>query len=99
MDTAEFVEFCRKELIKSFNNTKNAVKDDKHRHRIEGLLQAARLLRVLTKSEIELMMEEEHLAIFGETIESRSKRKRALEALKLDNPDENYDIPAFDRKG
>lgn len=98
MEDIEFVEFCRKELAKSFKNARAGKKDDKHRYRTEGLMQAARLLGLISKHELEAMMEEEHISVFGETIESRTKRKVVLKSLKEQNPDEYYEIPAIDRK-
>lgn len=98
MNKEEYIEYCRVQIVKSYQNTKNGTPDDKLKHRTEGLFQAARLLGVLTADEIKQIIDIEHESVFGETVEARKARKESLEELRLNSPDDFYEIPAVNRK-
>lgn len=97
MNNQAFITYCRSQIAKSFQLTREGIKDSKQKYRAEGLLQAARLLDILSKEDIDSMMEEQHLAVFGESMTERSNRKIGLETLKHQHPDEYYEIPAIQR--
>jgi hypothetical protein len=43
------------------------------------------------------MMEQEHIKIFGESIDTRKARKSQLADLKENSPDKYFDIPTIHR--
>lgn len=99
MDNSKFIEYCKAELYKSFSNTKSGKLDNTQRHRTEGLLHAAQLLEILNPSDIQSMIDSEHMDVFGESIESRKNRKEKITKLGDAQLDEYFDIPAIERRG
>lgn len=97
MNKSEFAEYCRGQIVKSYQNTKAGTPDDTLKHRTEGLFQAAKLLGAMTADEIKEIIEVEHQNVFGETVEERMVRKKSLADLKESSPDEFYEIPAIQR--
>lgn len=98
MNREEYIEYCRDELVTSFENTLSGKPDDKQKHRTEGLLQAARLLGVMDSDEVTQLIEREHFNVFGETVQERKKRKKSLAELKEVSPDDYFSIPAIERR-
>lgn len=98
MDCDQFIEFCRMELQKSYRNTKSGNKHDQQKHRTEGLLHAAVLMKCISKEEVQDMLEIEHQRIFGQSISERKMKSSKLAQLKKDSPDDYFDIPAIERK-
>lgn len=98
MEPQEFIQHCRKELRAYFENTKKGDSDDVMKSRTEGLFQACRLLGILTSEEVRDIYEEEHILVFGETIQRRNERKEHMSQLKASSPDDYFNIPAIERK-
>jgi molybdenum cofactor biosynthesis enzyme len=98
MGNSEFRAYCRSELVKSLQSAKAGKHNDNHKSRTEGLLQAARLLGIMSAKEIADLIEKEHLAIFNESVSVRKAKKDKLTTLKKLSPDEYFDIPAVERK-
>ena len=98
MKNDEFIDYCRAELLKAFENTKARNPDDKHKFRTEGLLQAAKLLGIMSSTEINDLFSSEHIKVFGESVEQRRARKLSLTELKENSPDVYFQIPAIERK-
>lgn len=97
MQANEFIEYCRSEINKIYQNSIEGKPDDKHKHRTEGLLQALRHLDILTQAQIGQMVEDEHQAVFGVSVAERKAQKALLAALKNTDPDKYYEIPAIER--
>lgn len=98
MDSHAFIDYCQQQLNENFERTYQGKPDDKLKYRTEGLLQAARLLEIMTDSQIKDMIETQHMAVFGESVEDRRSRKRSLAELKLNDPDAFYEIPPIQRR-
>lgn len=98
MNREEYIEYCRQELVTSFKNTHSGKRDDKQKHRTEGLLQAARLLGVIDSDDVNQLIEDEHFNVFGETVQERKERKKSLAELKEVSPDDYFSIPAIERR-
>ncbi len=98
MNKNEFLDYCKNQLHISFATIKRGKTDDKQKHRTEGLLQAAKLLRFIDQSSLDLLVEEEHHKVFGETVQQRKDRKKALSDLKENSPDDYFSIPAIERR-
>ncbi|MEW9797083.1 hypothetical protein [Alteromonas sp. CYL-A6] len=98
MEPREFILHCRNELRTCFENTKRGDSDDVRKNRTEGLFQACRLLGILTSDEVRDIYEEEHIHVFGETIQRRKERKEYMAKLKASSPDDYFDIPAIERR-
>jgi len=98
MNNQQYLAFCRSELHRVFELTKAGTSDNKLKFRVEGLLHGAVLLELCTQEEVQHIMEEEHLAVFGESISQRRQRKSSLSELKADDPDAYFDIPAIARR-
>lgn len=64
----------------------------------EGLLQAARLLGVMDSDEVNQLIDNEHINVFGETVHQRKERKKSLAELKEVSPDDYFSIPAIERR-
>lgn len=97
MTETQFIEYCRIELIKSLHNTKARKLDDKQKYRTEGLLHAARMMKLMTAEEVNKMIETEHQHVFGESVNQRQVRKSQLAKLKDMSSDDYFDIPAIER--
>lgn len=97
MDSQNFIEYCRAELVKSFSNSKAGSPNEMHKHRTEGLLQAAKLLGVMSDATIRQLVEEEHQKVFGETVAQRKARKAAYANVK-EGSDAYFNIPAIERR-
>lgn len=98
MEPQDFIEHCRYELKTCFENTKRGDSDEVKKNRTEGLFQACRLLGILTSEEVHNIYEEEHILVFGETIERRKERRDYMSKMKASSPEDYYDIPAIERK-
>jgi hypothetical protein len=98
MDKQAFTKYCADQLNAVFIAAKKGKTDDKLKHRSEGLLLAGELLGVITKSEASELIEQEHIAVFGETSAQRAERKNSLQAIKNKSPDAYFDIPAIERR-
>jgi hypothetical protein len=98
MTKTQFLDYCRREITKSFENTQSKKPDDKQKYRTEGILHAARLMDIATADEINKMIETEHQKVFGESVEKRLARKSKLAKLKDISLDDYFDIPAIERK-
>jgi hypothetical protein len=97
MTQTQFLDYCRRELLKSLNNTKSRKPDDKQKYRTEGLLHAARMLDLMSAEEVSELIETEHQSVFGESVEQRQARKSKLAKLKDMSQDDYFDIPAIER--
>jgi len=98
MDKQAYKKYCAEQLRAVFVAAKKGKTDDKLKHRSEGLLLAGELLGVIAKSEAFELIEQEHIAVFGETTAQRAERKNGLKALKAKSPDAYFDIPAIERR-
>jgi hypothetical protein len=97
MDKQTFIDSCYTQLISIFKKAKDYKKDDKKKHRLEGYLYAGKALGVISNEEALTLMENAHLEVFGETIESRKSRKANLKEAVARGDDGYIDIPAYER--
>ena len=51
MNKEEYLDSCRKQLVKIFNLAKNHIKDDKQKFRTEEFIQAGKALRIISQEE------------------------------------------------
>ena len=66
-------------------------------HKLDGFLEAALLLQILSKDQLQQVIDEEHVAIFGMSREERA-RKRQEEGTSPELADWSaYESPATDR--
>ena len=98
MDKEAFIEYCSQQLNQVFTATKQGKPDLKLKHQTEGLLRAAELLDVISRTEASKLIEKEHFAVFGVTTVQRAKRKLTLLEIKESSSDEFFDIPAIERR-
>ncbi len=98
MEPKEFIEHCRHQLVQSYQNTLNGQVDEKQKYRTEGMFHAARLLGLMDVEQIQAMFEQEHLACFGESSAERQQRKKAMMALKAEDPEAYFAIPTIERQ-
>lgn len=98
MHAEEFIGYCRSQLMLGFQHILAGKYDEKHKYRTEGLLQAVRVLGIMSTEEVTRLIEQTHLEVMGETVAARKARKDSLAQLKDNAPDEYYDIPAIYRK-
>jgi hypothetical protein len=93
-----YISTCRSEITKVYQLTKDGKPDDILKHRTEGFIRAGIFLKLFSAQDAQHLMEIQHLAIFGESVEERKKRKASFEQLKIDDPDKYFDEPAINRK-
>jgi len=97
MNKEEYLDSCRKQLVKIFNLAKNHIKDDKQKYRAEGFIHAGKSLSIISHEEAINVMEKAHFEVFSESIESRKNRKASLKEA-VARGDENFiNIPAYER--
>ncbi|WP_100644694.1 hypothetical protein [Alteromonas facilis] len=98
MDNQAFIQHCRAQLAVVFEKSKSGRPDSTLKHRVEGMLQAAELLNILSRDDAQQLIETVHVEVFGETTEARADRKRRLQELKETDPDEYFATPAIERR-
>lgn len=98
MTEQEYLAFLRDSIRKSYLNTQEGRPDDKHKYRTEGLIHAARLMVMLSATEITDMIEKEHQDVFGESVAARKARLASFEKLKEESIDDYFEVPAIQRK-
>ncbi len=99
MNKQAFTDFCYRQLIRLFGESRRNLRNERKKHHIEGLLHAGVLMDVFTRGQARLMMEQAHVEVFGETIEERQHNKTALKQAIVEGNDDYIDIPAFIRQG
>ncbi len=99
MNKQKFMDSCFMQLVDVFEDAKSHHKDDKKKCRLEGYIHAAKALAlgVLSNEEALSLMEEAHLKVFCETIESRKSRKANLKEAIARGDDDYIAIPAYER--
>lgn len=97
MTEQEYVAYLRDSIHKNYVNTHIGKPDDKHKYRTEGLIHAARLLGLLTATEINHIIESEHHRVFDESVAERKARKASFEKLKEESIDDYFEVPAIER--
>jgi hypothetical protein len=88
-----------KQQFSDIFSTSKAGKDTAElRFRAQGFIHAGELLQLFSRHEVQQLMEQEHLEVFGVTIAERkpSEQARRQQALKLGDYD-YFDEPAFNR--
>lgn len=89
-------------LKQQFTEIFQASKADKNntelRLRTQGFIQAGELLALCSRQEVQQLMEQVHVEVFGVSIEERKPKEQARrqQALKLGDY-EYFDEPAFNR--
>jgi hypothetical protein len=98
MDKDEYAAYCYGQLLQVFTNTHNGQKDDTLKCRTEGLLQAGKLMDLLSRAEAAELMDKAHLEVFGQTIEGRKTYKDNVKKALSDDNSDFFDIPAYERR-
>lgn len=92
-----FLESCYQELLSIFQKAKNHQKDDKQKYRLEGYIQAGKVIGLISNKDATELMEKAHFAVFNESIQDRHKRKANLHEALLRGDDRYTSIPAYQR--
>ena len=78
MDKSEYIAEVKKRLVWIFKASKESYKiPNMVRHRLEGFMYAGVFLGLATQAEMRALIEDTHVAVFGETVEDRKKGKSA----------------------
>ncbi|MDC1211246.1 hypothetical protein N8087_04920 [Porticoccaceae bacterium] len=88
-----------RELVREYYGAEDAESErtKKLKYKIDGFFEAGLLVDAATKEDIQLIVDEEHMAAFGMTILQRRAEKRANK--NLDSIDWSiYDEPSISRK-
>lgn len=100
---AEYQKISYLEALRDLLSALYGVDDEKsdkykeHKNRLDGFVHAGLHIRLVTKSELQEVVESEHLAAFGITRKQRSVDKK----LSVNVPESDwsaYDAPAIGRK-
>ncbi|WP_438865624.1 hypothetical protein [Neptunicella sp.] len=94
-DKDQFIQMCFEQLVEVFDLSQRRQPDDKKKYRTEGLIQAGRVLGVLSEVEAKSLMEKAHLQVFGQTIQQRKQRKTSLKSAIEMGDDEYINIPSI----
>jgi len=70
---------------------------NKLNHEIDGFIEAGLLIRLITKQELQEIIDEQHMDIFGETRQERREKLRSKSEVAEINWDV-YDSPAIQRR-
>ncbi|MFQ3251592.1 hypothetical protein [Glaciecola sp.] len=97
MDREAFLESCYQQLLVIFQKAKKYQKDDKQKFRLEGYMQAGKVIGLISNQDALKVMEKAHFDVFNETIEARHKRKANLHEALLRGDDSYTNIPAYER--
>ena len=97
MEREVFLESCYQQLLVIFQKAKNYQKDDKQKYRLEGYIQAGKVIGLISNKDAATVMENAHFGVFNETIEARRKRKATLHEALLRGDDSYTNIPAYER--
>jgi len=97
MDRKAFIEKCYEQLLDVFQKAKHHQKDEKLKFRLEGFIQAGKVLGLISNEDAMQVMERAHFDVFNETITQRDKRKARLHEALLKGDDTYINIPAYER--
>jgi len=97
MDKQDFLANCHQKLVVIFEKAKTHQKDDKQKYRVEGFIQAGKVLGLLSNDDAIELMEKAHFQVFGESIETRKSRKASLKEAVARGDDDFINIPAYER--
>jgi len=98
MNKEEYSAYCYAQLLQVFSHIHKGQKDDKLKFRTEGLLQAGKLLGLLSRTDAAELMDKAHLAVFGQTIEGRKNYKENVRKALVDDNSDFFNIPAYERR-
>lgn len=93
-----FVERVTKQLLELFERSKAGEKLSTEKAKLEGFMDAGKVLEIITHSEGLELMDKAHVEVFGETMaERKANRGRVHQALDADDF-EYLEIPAIERR-
>ncbi|MFT4994274.1 MAG: hypothetical protein ACI965_001297 [Paraglaciecola sp.] len=98
MNKEEYAAYCYGQLLQVFNATHKRQQDDKAKYRTEGLLQAGKLLGLLSRVEAAELMEKAHLKVFGQTIDGRKIYNDQVKNALNDKNSDFFNIPPHARR-
>ena len=97
MNNQEYSTYCYSQLVQVFSNTHKWQKDDKLKFRIEGLLQAGKLLGFFSPDDAKELMNKAHIEVFGQTIEERKNHKGQVKKSLVDDDRDFFNISSYER--
>jgi hypothetical protein len=98
MKKDEFIQSCYLQLLTVFQKAKRHQKDMKQKYRLEGYIHAGKIIGLITDEEAVIIMNNAHLEVFSETIESRKNRKASMREAIERGDDDYINIPAYERE-
>jgi len=98
MNNQEYSAYCYSQLVQVFSNTHKGQQDDKLKFRVEGLLQAGKLLGFFSRADAAELINNAHIEVFGQTIEERKNHKEKVKKALIDNDSDFFNIPAYERR-
>lgn len=97
MDKEKYLEQIEHRLRLIFQASKEGYKNPAEKHRIEGFMQAGVIVKLVTNAELNTLMEDVHLTVFGKTIKQRKEeRSTHFDDEVIDYS--GYEQPTFERK-
>lgn len=99
MDKQLFIQHAKNQFLHIFQKSKASQPVTVEKHRAEGFLYAGELLGLTDKNELQLLMEQAHLEVFGYPLQDRAagyqqQRKAALSQGQF----QYFDEPAISRR-
>jgi len=98
MNKEEYSAYCYAQLLQVFSHIHKGQKDDKLKFRTEGLLQAGKLLGLLSHLDAAELMDKAHIEVFGQSIEGRKNYKENVKKALDDDNSDLFNIPAYQRR-
>ncbi len=98
MNTQEYIDYCYQQQTEIFVMAKQNRKDERLKYRVEGLMQAGKVLGIFSHQQATDLIEKAHFETFNETIQQRVERKQSLRDAITNSDDDYINIPSVIRK-
>jgi len=97
MNKEKYLSRVENQLRQIFQASKEGYKNSAEKHRLEGFMQAGVIVGLVTNTELNTLMEDVHLTVFGKTIKQR-KEERSIHFDDETIDYSGYEQPTFERK-
>ncbi|WP_137166761.1 hypothetical protein [Salinimonas lutimaris] len=98
MDAEKFLNECegRIRLVYEAQHQGRGKPEDKAR--VEGFVHAGVVMKLVSREQIQVLVDKVHLEVFDESRQARDARLERLNTLRTTDPDKYFDEPAINRR-
>ena len=98
LDKQLFMQQAKNQFLQIFQKSKASQPVTVEKHRAEGFLYAGELLGLTDKNELQQLMEQAHLEVFGYALSERLDYQQQRKAALADEQFQYFDEPAISRR-